>query len=58
MKRFNVEKAENGFVMNLYFEVEKDGFFDYEVKQFVFDSPAKLRGGIRAVLDQFTQKGE
>lgn len=58
MKRFNVEKAENGFVMNLYFEVEKDGYFDFEVKQFVFDSPAKLKKGIKTILDQFTQKGE
>ena len=52
VKSFSVVTVENGFIVNVH-QGDEIGS-----KEFVFDSPAKLKKGIKFFVEQLTQKGE
>lgn len=62
MNSFNVQKVDNGFVIELFEESQVDngngGFFtDFKQSKFVFESPAKLKKGLKLIVAKLTQEG-
>lgn|GEM_PF-5631055 len=63
MNSFNVEKVDNGFVVHFLEEneiVETDGtkYRDFTDKTFVFETPAKLKKGLKLIVGKLTKEGE
>lgn len=52
VKSFSVVTVENGFIVNVSTDETSIS------KEFVFDSPAKLKKGVKFFVEQLTQKGE
>lgn len=56
---FKVEKVTNGYVITLSREVKNDeGYYEYAEDIFVFDSEAKLKKGLKLIVETLTKKGE
>lgn len=60
MNSFNVQKVDNGFVVELLEESQvADGsgdlFTSFKQSKFVFESPAKLKKGLKLIVAKLTQ---
>lgn len=54
---FLVEKVDNGYMLRFNREFRRDdGTYDFEEKTFVFETPAKLRKGLKLMVEQLTQE--
>lgn len=63
MTNFNVQKVDNGFVVEFFEEVEVDDgsgqtYKSFKDSKFVFESPAKLKKGLKLIVSKLTSEAE
>lgn len=62
MNSFNVQKVDNGFIVEFFEEVEVDDgsghkYTNFTENKFVFDSPAKLKKGLKLIVSKLLKEG-
>jgi hypothetical protein len=60
---FNVQKVDNGFVVEFFEETQvPDGegktYTQFKDSKFVFESAAKLKKGLKLIVGKLTKEGE